>query len=126
MSDYSSLAKDSPLHSLPVNRLVRRQPGSRSVCLFLVENFPLCLAATSSIPREPSVIAENNDQAGPSNAGPREATELVRVAWASSKPTRQNYAVVVGDMNSAKLVGGGGRMYPHRIWGTSNSRSMHS
>lgn len=50
-------------------------------------------------------MADKNDQGGPS--GPKDASELVRVAWATGKPTRQDYAAVVNDMNAAKLVGEG-------------------
>lgn len=40
-------------------------------------------------------------------SGDEDVADLVKVSWATAKPTRNDYAVVVNDINAAKLVGEG-------------------
>lgn len=48
---------------------------------------------------------KNNRQGGPADPGSNGAAELVRVAWATAKPTRLGYVAVVNKSNAAKVVG---------------------
>lgn len=54
------------------------------------------------------MVDNKNSQGGPADSGSNGAAELIRVAGATDKPTRLNFADVLNEINATKLGEGSG------------------